>query len=235
MRVALLFNFGVGFCFQCCQCFSEQHQKHWIFLLSATHDLTRCTLSTSTPFSHLFFVILSQINILWRCVFVSVTLLHYMLPSSVSFFNLCIDCKPLFLLKKNVLAMLCFSLSLSDWPSPAPNPSLTMQLWVSRRSPLRICCLSATSLNNIPAIAARRTAPQKLDKKHTLQYPGWQKQHALLNQKEKNISPSPVHKLNEKACIWYSVTAAEKPEWIPWYHEMLFLWMPACQNPLLSV
>lgn len=100
MRVALLFNFGVGFCFQCCQCFSEQHQKHWIFLLSATHDLTRCTLSTSTPFSHLFFVILSQINILWRCVFVSVTLLHYMLPSSVSFFNLCIDCKPLCLLKK---------------------------------------------------------------------------------------------------------------------------------------
>lgn len=84
---------------------------------------------------------LSHSNIL--CV----SLIHCIL-SSVSF-------KPLHMLwtlfTNTYLAILLSSLplfvSLPDWPSPAPNPSLTMQLWVPRRSP-RIICYATMILNN---------------------------------------------------------------------------------------
>lgn len=58
------------------------------------------------------------------------------------------------------------SLSVSDWPSPAPN--LTMQLWVPRRSEENLFSICNNLFDqHTPAISARLTAPQKLDRNHT--------------------------------------------------------------------
>lgn len=173
---------------------------------------------------------LSHSNIL--CV----SLIHCIL-SSASF-------KPLHMLwtlfTNTYVAILLSSLplfvSLSDWPSPAPNPSLTMQLWVPRRSP-RIICYATMILNNTHRQYLLDTAEIKRKSYHGTKTnkKNPTKQHSALEQTAKHSRFS-VHNPNQRWSIWYSSAAAEKqPEWIPWYYyKLLFLWMPASQRLLDS-
>ncbi len=102
-------------------------------------------------------------------------------------------------------------LSLSDWPSPAPNPSLTMQLWVLSASPRRICCLSATmSLNNTHT-AAQCPAVQELDRNRTTGPETNKKTHSSIHylNTQWNISRFPVRSLSQRLCLIFCSCCTE--------------------------
>lgn len=123
----------------------------------------------------------------------------------------------------------------TDWPSPAPNPSLTMQLWVLIGSPRRVCCISATMSLNRP-VTAPLTAPQKLDRNHATG-PKTNKNHktAFITGTGGKVYHASRRTSWMRKAVWYSAAAAEVPEWKPWYYKLLFLWMPASQHTLHSV
>lgn len=108
---------------------------------------------------------------------------------------------------------LCFS----DWPSPAPNSSLTMQLWVTRRSPTAVCCLSPTmSLNNTHWQWMPDLQQHKNDREIIHSPPTQNTEHQPNRQK--NISQYLVHNLTLRGYVWYW----EKLEWIRWYYKKCY-------------
>lgn len=91
-----------------------------------------------------------------------------------------------------------------------------LQQWVWIRHPGNSCTTNIL-----------HTTLPKTNKKHNTEHANWQD--------SKTYCTPPVHNLNQRGSVWYSAAAAEKPEWIPSYYKLLFLWMPASQHTLHSV
>ena len=117
-----------------------------------------------------------------------------------------------------------------------------MQLWVARRSQLRI-----TQPGNSYPIYSTTEIRQKSyhspqdQPKHTHTHTHTQKEKnktAYVRWTDrKNISRSLVHDLNQRGSVWYSVAAPEKPEWIHWINCYFWECLPVnthstqCKQP----
>lgn len=84
--------------------------------------------------------------------------------------------------------------------------------------------------------AGQLTAPQKSDGNHTTG-PNTNKNHgaAFITRTDSKMHHASRCTTWTREAVLYSAAAAEKPEWIPWYRKLLFLWTPASQHTLHSV